>query len=126
MIEVDEGRQDMQYVMLLAGENDGTELSEDEMNAAYEKIGAWWGELSAKGKIVGGNELQGVETAKTIRIAGEKVTVTDGPFIESKEVIGGYGVLECESIEEAIEIAKTWPSPAAVIEVRPTVYHGDA
>ncbi len=115
----------MQYVMLIAGE-EGPALSDEELSAAYEKIGAWWGDLTAKGKIVGGNELQGPETAKTVRIAGEKVSVTDGPFIESKEVIGGYGVLECDSIDEAIAIAKTWPSPSSLIEVRPTVYHGDA
>ena len=116
----------MQYVMLIAGDASGPALSEDEQAAVYEKIGAWWGDLAAKGKIVGGNELQGPETAKTVRIAGEKATVTDGPFIESKEVIGGYGVLECESIDEAVAIAKTWPSPTSTIEVRPTVYHGEA
>jgi hypothetical protein len=112
----------MQFVMLIAGSGSST----DEDPAVYEKIGAWWGDLAAKGKIVGGNELQGAETAKTVRIAGEKVTVTDGPFIESKEVIGGYGVLECGSVDEAVAIAQTWPGTATTLEVRPTVYHGEA
>lgn len=112
----------MQFVMLIAG----TGSSDDADPAVYEKIGAWWGDLAAKGKIVGGNELQGPDTAKTVRLAGAKVTVTDGPFIESKEIIGGYGVLECDSIDEAVAIAKTWPGTESVIEVRPTVYHGEA
>jgi hypothetical protein len=111
--------------MLIADDGTSQGSSEDQ-SAIYEKIGAWWGEHSAKGKIVGGNELQGPETAKTVRISGERVTVTDGPFIESKEVIGGYGVLECDSLEEALAIAKTWPGPSSILEVRPTVYHGDA
>ncbi len=113
----------MQYVMLIL--DDGSEPpSEAEQVAIYEKIGAWWGDLGAKGKIVGGNELQPASTAKTVRIRGEKVTVTDGPFMESKEVIGGYGVLECDTLEEAVEIAKTWPGRSSVLEVRPTVFHG--
>lgn len=113
----------MQYVMLIL--DDGSEPpSEAEQAAIYEKIGAWWGDLASKGKIVGGNELQPASTAKTVRIQGEKVTVTDGPFMESKEVIGGYGVLECDTLEEAVEIAKTWPGRSSLLEVRPTVFHG--
>lgn len=115
----------MQYVMLIAG--DGSAGGSEEENAAvYEKIGAWWADLAAKGKIVGGNELQGAETAKTVRLTGDRATVTDGPFIEAKEVIGGYGILECGSIDEAVEIAKTWPGTGSILEVRPTVYHGEA
>ena len=111
----------MQYVMLIG--TDGTYAGSPEDEAAiYEKIGAWWGELSASGKIVGGNQLEGPETAKTVRISGEKVTVTDGPFLESKEVIGGYGVLECDTLDEAIAIAKTWPGTTSFLEVRPTVF----
>lgn len=115
----------MQYVMLIG--SDGTGAGSPEEDAAmYEKIGAWWGDLSAKGKIVGGNQLEGPETAKTVRIAANKVTVTDGPFIESKEVIGGYGILECDSLDEAIELAKTWPGVPSFLELRPTIFHGDA
>jgi hypothetical protein len=116
----------MQYVMLIADDGSGTTLPQTEQEAVYAKIGAWWGDLAAKGKIVGGNELQPVSTAKTVRIQGDRVTVTDGPFVESKEVIGGYGVLECDSLDEAVEIAKSWPGRASVLEVRPTVFHGDA
>jgi hypothetical protein len=109
----------MQFVMLIA---DDKELPvEGDEAAIYEKIGAWWMDLAGKGKIVGGNQLQPAETAKTIRLTGDAPLITDGPFIESKEVLGGYGVLECDSIEEAVEIAKSWPGPNAILEVRPTV-----
>jgi hypothetical protein len=112
----------MQYVMLIAG--DGSPgLPEAEAGAIYEKIGQWFADLGAKGKILGGNELQGVETAKTVRTSGGRATVTDGPFIEAKEILGGYAVLDCETIDEAVEIAKSWPGPNSVLEVRPTVYH---
>jgi hypothetical protein len=120
--EADRREQEMQYVMLIA--DDKEQRSDADQTAVYEQIGQWFAELGAKGKIVGGNELQPSETAKTIRLNGSAPKVTDGPFIESKEVLGGYCVLECESIEEAVEIAKTWPGPNAILEVRPTVFHG--
>src|SRR6266404_3176072 len=109
----------MQFVMLIADNKE--ERSEADQAAVYEKIGAWFADLGAKGKILGGNELQPSDTAKTIRLFGEKVTVTDGPFIESKEVLGGYALLECESMDEAVALASTWPGPGAVLELRPTV-----
>ena len=56
--------------------------------------------------IVGGHELQGVETATTIRLDGQKATVTDGPFSEAKEVIGGYALLRAASKEEIVKHTK--------------------
>src|SRR4051812_11595783 len=102
-------RMRMQYVMLIADDKErrGTE----DQAAVYEKIGAWFADLGAQGKIVGGQELQPSETAKTIRLNGSAPTVIDGPFIESKEVLGGFAVLECASIVEAVSIAKSWPGP---------------
>ncbi len=114
----------MQFVMLIADNKE--ERSDADQAAVYEKIGAWFMDLGAQGKIVGGNELQPSETAKTIRMSGDRVTVTDGPFIESKEVLGGYALLECDSMDEAVSLAKTWPGPGAILEVRPVVFHGDA
>ena len=115
----------MQYVMLIVDSR--TDWGPPEEHPAnYEKIGAWFAEQGAAGKVVGGNELQPADTAKTVRIAGETVTVTDGPYVESKEVIGGYTIINADSIDEAVEIAKTWPVATATLEVRPTVYHGEA
>jgi hypothetical protein len=115
----------MQYVMFIV-DSRSKWGSPEEQAANYEKIGAWFAEQGAAGNVKLGNELQPAQTAKTVRIAGEQVTVTDGPFMESKEVIGGYTLIEADTIEQAVEIAKTWPITTATLEVRPTVYHAEA
>ena len=68
----------------------------------------------------GGAQLQPPNTARTIRASG----VTDGPFMETKEVLGGYSVLETDTLDEAIEISKTWPGVdrgLMTVELRPLV-----
>ena len=84
------------------------------------RINQWFDEYGRAGKIVGGHELQGPETATTVRFKDGKPMVVDGPFIEAKEVIGGFAVLEVADLDEALEIAKTWPGQTSV-EVRPIV-----
>ena len=75
--------------------------------------------------IVGGEELDEPRTVKTLRPGrqGEGVVVTDGPYVEAKEILGGFVVLEAESMEQAIEIASDWPSlitqPNATVQVQP-------
>src|SRR5450756_1918083 len=66
-----------------------------EYGAWYAEVGAWYEKWGATGKLDGGHQLQGVETAKTVRSTG----VTDGPFIETKEVLGGFSAIEADSIE---------------------------
>lgn len=75
------------------------------------------------GKVVEGRALQPTSTATTIR--GD--VVTDGPFIETKEVLGGYSVIEADTIDEAVDIAKTWPGVDRgwiTMEVRPVIEMG--
>ena len=75
--------------------------------------------------IVGGEELDDPATVKTLRPGrqGEGVVVTDGPYVESKEILGGFVILEAASMDEAVEIASDWPSltsqPNATIQVQP-------
>ena len=57
--------------------------------------------------------------ARTVRVEHANATVTDGPFVESKEVIGGFGIIEAPSIDEAVAVVKTWPGLFVAIEVRP-------
>src|SRR2546429_8345885 len=66
----------------------------------------------------GGAELQAVRTATTVRLNGGKPVVTDGPFIESKETVGGFAVIEVADLDEAIEWAKSLPRGGSVA-VRP-------
>lgn len=113
----------MQYVMLIAEPEHVHDVSEAEQAEIYAKIGDWFGKYGAEGKILGGHELQPVSTATTVRFVDGKPLVTDGPFVESKEIIGGYAVLNCADLDEALEMAKSWPSPWGVLEVRPVVDH---
>lgn len=111
----------MKYVMLFGGTMEPEERAKDpEMAAAYERIKLWFDDYGRAGKIVAGHELQGPQTATTVRFKDGKSMVVDGPFIEAKEVIGGFAVLEVADLDEALEIAKTWPGRSSV-EVRPIV-----
>jgi len=88
-------------------------------------IERWFGEHRQAGRIVGGDQLRGGRTATTVRWNGGKPVVTDGPFIEGKETIGGYAILEVPDLDTAIAIARTWPSPQHhLVEIRPIVERG--
>lgn len=111
----------MKYVLLLGGNMEPDARAKNpELQAAYERVGRWFAEYTQAGKIVGGHELKHPETATTIRFKDGKPMVVDGPFIEAKEVIGGYAELEVRDLDEALEIAKTWPGLTSV-EIRPVV-----
>jgi len=111
----------VKYIMLIADQPGYWEnLPESEQHAAFHKIGEWWGGLAERGKITEGHQLQPANTATTVRLNGGSPVVTDGPFSESKETVGGYGILNVVDLDEALAIVKTWPSPAK-IEVRPLV-----
>jgi hypothetical protein len=92
---------------------------DDVMKQVYE----WYERWQPTGKIAdGGAELQSRDTAKTVRAGTNgRPVVTDGPYLELKEVIGGVVMLECDDIDEAARIAATWPLAAGMsaLEVRP-------
>lgn len=116
----------MRYAMLICGDEDAwaalTPAAEEEV---MKEIYAWYEKWQPAGKIAdGGAELQPKHTAKTIRRdAGGAPVVTDGPFVELKEVIGSVLFLECDSIDEAVQIASEWPPAGGMntIEVRPVM-----
>jgi hypothetical protein len=109
----------MKYVMLIVDEAGYWEaLPDGKRNEAFGRIGQWWGELSQKGTIVGGHQLQPAQTATTVKVHGGKSEVANGPF--TKEAVGGYGVLEVANLDEAIAVVKTWPGDAK-LELRPIV-----
>jgi hypothetical protein len=112
----------MRYAILIITTESGQQLPKADADAWYQEITAWYEKRGAAGELVAGAgaELEDTSTAKTIRSTG----VTDGPFIEAKEVIGGFSVLEAGSMDEAVEIGKTWPGVDRgwiTIEVRPIV-----
>ncbi len=107
----------MQYLALIYGEEGRwAELSQEDRESEMGEYVA----LSQADVTRGGNELDAVATATTVRVRNDETLVTDGPFAELKETLGGYYVFECDSIDEAC----TWAAkiPAArhgAIEVRP-------
>jgi hypothetical protein len=111
----------MKYMLLFISGAGAMEYgSEAERNRVYEDIGTWWGQHSQAGTILNGEELQPVSTATTVRFQGDGALVSDGPFIESKEAVGGYALIEVSDLDAAIRLAKTWPARGAV-EIRPVV-----
>jgi len=115
----------MKYILLFGGNEERWDtMSEADRNGMYGRIGEWWSKHSASGKIFGGEELQPAATATTVRHQGEKTVVTDGPFIEAKETVGGFALVDVADLDEAIELAKTWPAKGAV-EIRPLVAESD-
>ena len=111
----------MKYMMLIAGDEtrwaDGSEAAED----GKRRVGEWWEAEARAGRIVEGHELEPSSTATTVRVdAGGNATVTDGPFVEGKEMVGGYAILEGTDLDEALAVASSWPG-ADTLEVRPIV-----
>ncbi|TAN32396.1 hypothetical protein EPN29_09525 [bacterium] len=116
----------MKYVLMFTGTMEEQEQwdsqTREEMRAAYAKVGQWFEDHGRAGKIVGGEELQGPGTATTVRFKNGRPVVTDGPFIEAKEVIGGFAIVEVKDLDEALALAKSWPG-GSTVEVRPVVDH---
>ena len=113
----------MQYLLLIYGQEDvWSSYGDGERAAMYEEYGALTRELAVQGKLISSNELQGSETATTVRVRDGEVLTTDGPFAETKETLGGYYLIDGESLDEALEWAVRIPNARdGMIEVRPVV-----
>ncbi|MGB8860096.1 MAG: YciI family protein [Ilumatobacteraceae bacterium] len=92
----------MRYLMFIVHDPDHS--AQDAADAP--PIEGWFDYVREHGSYLQGIRLQGREEATTVRVRGGKLLVTDGPFAETKEWIGGVAVLECADLAEAIEIAK--------------------
>ncbi len=92
-------------------------LSPEDMQAELDKWGQWIGGIAAQGKMISTDALD--KTGKIIK--GSKNVITDGPFIESKELVSGYLILTADGIEEAVELSKGCPifEIEGTVEVRP-------
>jgi hypothetical protein len=118
----------MKYMLMFAGSDEYYKefesFPEERRREALARVGKWWEEHASAGHIVEGHQLQPASTATTVRIQNGKSLVTDGPFIEAKERIGGYAVIDVPGLDEAIAMAKTWPA-GGTVEVRPLVERPD-
>jgi hypothetical protein len=91
-------------------------MSPDEREQAYQRVSQWF--VDHADKIRGGSKLQPPHSATTVRLDGAEPVVTDGPFIEGKEVISGFTEIEVADLDEALRMVRTWPA-CPVVEIRP-------
>ncbi len=107
--------------MLVRSDEEWEAMSDEERD--YPAIMRWFGELAQRGVVRGGEELQPARTATTVSWNGERPMLTDGPFMEAKEMIGGFCTVEVPDLDAAIDLAKTWPARSHKVEIRPIVQH---
>jgi len=115
----------MQYLLLIYGsERHWEPQAAGERDKILAEYGAFSKSIAESGHLRGGNELDVTKTAATVRVRDGKRTVTDGPFAETKEQLGGYYLVEARDLEEAIALAARIPSARwGSIEVRPIIPH---
>jgi hypothetical protein len=126
----DEGRGgpiQMQYLLLIYDqESQWGKLSEAEQGKMYKEYGNFTESITKSGHYIGGNQLHPVAKATTVRVRDGKKLITDGPFAETKEQLGGYYMIEAGNLDDALAIASRIPSARfGSIEVRPIVPRGE-
>ena len=117
----------MRYMLLIIGdESRYSEMSEEEGKAQLERWSEYTKELVDAGAFVAGDGLQTSTSATTLRVQDGERLLTDGPFAETKEQIGGYYTIECKDLDAAIDWAAKMPSAASggVTEIRPVMDYG--
>ena len=112
----------MKYMLLIYSTEAREEfdaLAEEEQNAIFAEYMA----IQDEPDVLGGDQLQPTDSATTVRVANGETLTTDGPFSETKEVLGGYYMLEADNIDRALEVAARIPAArmGGAIEVRPLV-----
>jgi hypothetical protein len=118
----DEGG-DVQYLLLIYGdEAHWAGLSKEESDAIFDEYRTFTESIAAQGIMQGGAALTPVSTARTVRVREGRSTVSDGPFAETREQLGGYYLVECESEQEALDAAARIPNARfGSVEVRPVM-----
>jgi hypothetical protein len=113
----------MKYMLTIFGDESGWEdVTPEEMKAGMEPWSEYGRKITEAGVYVAGEGLQPSATATTVRNEGGQRAVTDGPFAETKEQLGGFYLLECDSLDEALEWAKQIPvQEGGSVEVRPVM-----
>ena len=111
-----------QYMlMFVTDESQWTARDDEDSKKTYAAIGKWWDEHLASGVIKGGQELKDKKDATTVRRVNGQMKVSEGPFIASKEHVGGFALIQVDDLDAAIAVAKTWPGRSTTVEVRPIV-----
>jgi hypothetical protein len=110
----------MKYMLLIY--SDEQDWSEDQREHCYAESTQLANDLRASGQYLGANPLQSVSTATSVRVRDGKQTVTDGPFAETHEQLGGYFLIDANDLDEAIGIASRIPGARmGTVEIRPVI-----
>jgi hypothetical protein len=111
----------VQFITLIHTDEEPWEaFSDEERESLYERYRALARDAEAAGVLAGGHELTSTRDATTVRIRNDDMLVTDGPYAEVKEALGGFFVFECDSMDEAVDWAARIPAAEhGAIEVRP-------
>jgi hypothetical protein len=114
----------VKYMLLIYHNPAGFEaLSEEERNAVMGDVDTIVNELTESGELLGGEGLADPSNTKTVKVRDGVPAITDGPYLEAKEHLVGYCLLECESVERAVDIATRWPDARHwAVEVRPLMH----
>ena len=110
----------MQYALVIYAD---PEYAEQASDAEREAARADYFALTEDARFVAGGQLQPAETATSVRVVGGRTLMTDGPFADTKEVLGGFCLVEAANLDEAVEIATRIPAArqGGAVEVRPVV-----
>jgi hypothetical protein len=101
----------MKYLLLITRDPDAwAKLSDDEMNVVFGEFMTYTSDLRDAKEYLDGAPLLGADTATTVRVANEERLVSNGPYAETHEVLGGYFVIDVPTFERAVEIAADMPS----------------
>jgi hypothetical protein len=112
----------VKYMLTIAGDPDS--VPEQSPEEREQEMGRWFSyteELQKSGAMVAGEALQGKETATTVHFGDGEPSLTDGPFTETKEQIGGFYLIDVANLDEALDWAKKIPARGGVVEVRPVM-----
>ena len=113
----------MQYMLMIyTADNAGPQPGTPEFGGLMEEYGAFGAEVEKAGVFVAGDALQPASTATSVSMTTGEAVVTDGPFAETRETLGGYYLLDCKDLDEAMAYAAKIPSAKfGTIEVRPVM-----
>jgi hypothetical protein len=113
----------MRYMFLIYNTEEGWDnVTEEEIAQSIVDYNAFGAEARARGVYLSSDALQPTTTATTVRVRDDQTMVTDGPFAETKEALGGFYILECKDLDEALEWAAKIPgAKLGSVEIRPIV-----
>jgi hypothetical protein len=118
----------MRYMLLIYGDEQAlASMTEAEGGAQYQAYNEFTKDIVDRGLMQGGDALQPTSTATTVRVRNDETLTTDGPFAETKEQLGGFYVVDCKDLDEAIATAAKIPGARdGSIEVRPIMEYPEA